>query len=426
MTAALPPGPRAPAFVQTLRWAREPVAYMEEARARFGPVWTSRLVGFPPLVHVSDPEVVREVFTAGVDRLRAGTANRVLEPILGRGSLFLLDGERHLARRKIVMPPFARSKLGAFAETFARAAGRAIAAWPRGRPFDALAAARRVALDVILEAILGIADPSFGRDLARLLDGAAHPILLLPRAQVDLGPLTPWAGLMRLKASVDTRLQQAITRARAGRRCDDVLALLARATDEDGAPLSSSEVRDELMTLIVAGHDTVATALAWALHHLAAHPAEADRARRDEAYLDAAILESLRLTPVLPIVARTLTEDTELGGRLLPAGARVAPNAYLTHREPSLWDRAGAFRPARFMDRRPDPYAFFPFGGGARRCIGMRFSLLELRVVLSRVLDALSLHPAAEARPVRRGVTLAPSGGAPLILRERRRRALAA
>jgi cytochrome P450 len=442
--AALPPGPVEPAIVQTAAWVRDPVRYLERARARFGPIWTSRLVGFPPLVHLSDPDAIRAVFTGDPSVLHAGDANRVLEPVVGARSLFLRDGAAHLDARRMLLPAFQAQRMHGYAATFRAIAAREVARWPRGRAFELHARAQSLTLDVILEAMFGLSDPEAQRalrgELAALLDGMTSPLLLLPRAQVELGPLTPWSRLVRLRASVDRRIHALIDarRAATGPERSDVLSLLARAPTS-GQPMSREVLRDELMTLLVAGHDTVATALSWTLHHLAEHPAVLERAHRevDDAlgaspdeparwgplpWLDAIVEESLRLTPVLPIVARRLEEDLRIGGVLIPRGARAAPDAYLAHREPSQWSEPTRFLPERFLEGpRPSPYAYLPFGGGARRCIGMAFSLLELRVVLATVLHRVHVRraPGPAIRPVRRGVALIPSRGTPLIVEDR-------
>lgn len=440
--ARLPPGPAEPAAIQALQWIFRPVDYLERARDRFGKVFTSRLAGLPPLIHFSDPEAIREIFTGPPEALHAGEANVILEPILGTSSLLTLDREPHLRQRRLLLPPFHGQRMHAYGAVMAEVAERSIATWPRGRPFPVHERTRAIALDVILRTVFGLHDDaearSVGDELTLLFDLAEkNPLVLLPVAQIDLGPLSPWGRFSRRLQSIDKKLFDLIAARRleaesgAPRRRDDVLSLLIEARDEEGRPMSARELRDELMTLLVAGHDTVATGLAWALHHLTESPRaledachEVDRAGGEGAdlpWLDAVIKEALRLTPVLPIVGRRLQKDMRIGGVDLPAGVRAAPNVYLTHRDPDHFPRPERFDPERFLDARPSPYAYFPFGGGVRRCIGMAFALYEMRVVLAAVLRRLRIQaaPGVKVRAVRHGVALAPSKGMPLVVTDR-------
>lgn len=442
----LPPGPAEPAALQTLQWILRPLDYLERARARFGKVFTSRLVGFPPLVHFTDPEAIREIFTGPPDALHAGEANAILEPILGTFSLLTLDREPHLRQRRLLLPPFHGQRMQAYGAVMRQITELSLERWPRGAPFRLHERARSIALEVILRTVFGLQGDGearrIGGELTELFDLAEkNPLLLLPFAQADLGPLSPWGRFVRRMQSIDGRLFELIAARRreadagARRERDDVLSLLIEARDEDGRPMSARELRDELMTLLVAGHDTVATGLSWTIHHLIENPHalehaynEVDRASgaadggcADLPWLDAVIKESLRLTPVLPIVGRRLQRDMRIGGIDLPAGVRAAPNVYLTHRDPDCFARPERFDPERFLDARLNPYAYFPFGGGVRRCIGMAFALYEMRVVLATVLRRLWLRraPGAKVRAVRHGVALAPSRGMPIVVSSR-------
>jgi cytochrome P450 len=437
LTAALPPGPRAPALVQTLWWARDPIGYVERARARYGPIWTSRLSGFPPLVHLSDPEAIQEVWKGDPEVMLAGEANRVLEPILGSASLFLLDGAAHLRERRMLAPPFHGGAIASYARIFEEVTERALARWPRGRAFSLSAETQALTLDVILEAVLGLARghvrDALREDLAALLDGATHPAMLLRPLQREALGLSPWGRLMRRSRKIDARLFALVDERRAAPSEGhvDLLSLLAAAKDEDGAPMSRTQLRDELVTLIVAGHDTVASGLAWALHHLSCAPdalaraqAEVD-AQRDAStlpYVDAVVKEALRLTPVLPIVARRATRDVRIGGVTIPRGARAAPNVWLSHREPAAWPDPLRFSPERFLGARaPSASTYFPFGGGVRRCIGASFATAEMRAVLAAILARVEpvAAPGPPIVPVRRGVALVPSRGMPILIRDR-------
>jgi cytochrome P450 len=448
--ARLPPGPPEPALVQAFRWLYAPADFMDRARARYGRVFTVRLAGLPPLVQLADPEAIRELFTGPPELLHAGEANSVLRPVLGAGSLLLLDGDAHVRHRRLLLPPLHGQRMHAYAELIREISERKIAGWPRGRPFPVMEGARAIALDVVLRAVFGLGE---GDDLTRLREDMSElvalamtsPLFLFPEAQIELGPLTAWSRIVgklrsiddRLFALIDQRRREAMAAARPAR--EDVLSLMIDARDEDGQPMSNQELRDELMTMLVAGHDTVSTGLAWTLHHLTGDGAALERAVRevgerrggdgggdgnpqDLPWLDAIVKEALRLTPVLPVVGRRLETDMRLGGVDLPAGVRASPNAYLVHRDPDLWPHPTRFDPARFLDARPSPYVYFPFGGGARRCVGMAFALSEMRIVLETMLRRLEIEraPGVTVRPVRHGVSLAPSGGMPIIVRDRR------
>ncbi len=413
----LPPGPKSPAAVQTWQWASDPLRYLTRARARFGRMWTSRLVGFPPLVHISDPALIRETFTGNADVLCAGEANRILKPMLGPSSLFILDGEMHLRERRLLLPLFNSERMQTYAQSFRGATERMVDQLPRGKSVALFPYLQDLTLRIVMSAVFGSEEKSLGDDLKALVEGMVHPVMLLPFAQVSFGP---WRRLMRLKQRVHARIDDLAENARADTR-EDILALLVRSGFERSA------LRDELVTLLVAGHDTVATALAWTIHHLLDNPDVLERAqleadRGETAYLDAVAKEALRMTPVLPIVGRFLTDDLPLGGYRLPRGVRVAPNAFLTHHDPELWPEPQRFDPQRFIGVTPHPYSYLPFGGGVRRCIGMAFALAEMRAVLGVLLHRLTFARGSSqpVRAVRRGVVLMPSASLRVVVHARR------
>ncbi|MBK8256098.1 MAG: cytochrome P450 [Polyangiaceae bacterium] len=448
----LPPGPVLPAWVQTLRWAFQPIPFMEAARAQYGKVFTQRLVGFPPLIHFSDPEAIKEIFTGPPDLLFAGEANAILKPVLGSGSLLLLDGPSHLRHRRLLLPPFHGERMHAYGAAMLQVTERVMSTWPRGKVLPIMPEMRRIALDVILQTVFGAREGDailqVRDELSDLIARAsADPIFLLPAAHVRLGPLTSWARIQDQLARIDEAIF-ALIRSRVrdlGAHKEtpgestppvrgDILSLLVLARDEDNQPLSEGELRDELMTLLVAGHDTVATGLSWTFYHLTQSPEVVKRAQQElDAYttdqlpqanlpwVDAIVKESLRLTPVLPIVGRRLQEDMRLGGVDLPKGVRAAPNVYLVHRDPDIWPNPTVFTPERFLGSKPAPYLFFPFGGGVRRCIGMAFALFEMRIVLAAILKRLQVGaaPNLPIQTVRHGVALAPSNDMPIILYDR-------
>ena len=442
--ATLPPGPKRPAILQLLHWIRRPIPFMEECTRRYGDCFTIRLLIAPTIVFFSDPDTVKEIFTGDAEQLRAGEANVVLKPLLGQHSLLLLDGARHLRERRLLMPPFHGERMQAYGEVMRAITDRSIERWPVGRPFPIHPQMQGITLDVILQTVFGLdegADLVRLRDrLTRLLSLGANPFMLIPWLQTDLGPLSPWGRIVRLRREIDEILFAQIARRRAAGRAgrEDVLAMLIEARDETGQPMSDSELRDEMITLLVAGHETTATSLAWMFHRILQRPDVLDKLRTELRrvvgsgpvaphhvaeleYLDATIKETQRLNPIVPVVGRRLQAPTRLGGHDLPAGVTAAPCIYLTHRRPDLWPDPERFDPDRFLGKRTSPYQFFPFGGGVRYCLGAAFATYEMKVVLAQVLSRVVLRPAPghTVHVVRRSITFAPSAGMPVVLESR-------
>jgi len=426
-TISLPPGPRLPALAQGLWFALRPVDYFETCRKRYGDPFTVRLPASPPVVMFSDPAAIREIFTGDEDVLRAGEATVVLRPIVGPNSLLLLDGERHLRERRMMMPPFHGERMRAYADVMREATERAIVGWPVGTAFPLLAQTQAITLDVIVRTVFGVTDAAamatLSDRLRRFIADAVNPIYLWPRLQVDLGPLTPWGRFVRLRHEIDALLDAeiAVRRAAGNPQRDDVLSLLLAARDEHGASMGDAELRDELMTLLLAGHETTASALAWTVHRILTEPGVWERAAGDEGYLDAVIKETLRMNPVIPDVLRIVKVPMRIGGTELPAEVGVAPNIYAAHHRPDTWPDPYTFRPERFLGTRPSPYEFLPFGGGMRRCLGQAFALHEMKVVLATLLARtdLTLAPGYRLRVVRRNITWAPSEGMPVVVTRR-------
>ncbi|MEA2268770.1 MAG: cytochrome family [Solirubrobacteraceae bacterium] len=418
MDAALPPGPRAPRAAQMAAWLARPGWFAEQCRSRFGDVFTLR-VEERPWVVLGDPADVREVFTAPDDVMHGGEANLILQPTLGAHSVMLLDEAAHLRRRRLMLPAFHGDRLARHRGIMVEATERAMAHWRPGERIALRPYAQAITLEVIVRAVFGVED---GRPLERvrallaeLLDRLTRPRRLFLAAY--LGPHHPLmlALSRRELAPVDAELHRLIRERReapdlAGR--DDILSMLLLARDEAGGGLSDAELRDELMTLLVAGHETTANSLAWAFERLARTPGALDRVAGDDAYAEAAVRETLRLRPVIALVARCLTRDVELAGRRLPAGAMVAPCVLLVHRRPDVYPDPDAFRPERFLEQPPGTYTWIPFGGGVRRCLGASFAQMELQVVLQTIAARVRLEPVGAAEPVRRrAITLVPARG---------------
>jgi cytochrome P450 len=425
----LPPGPDWSLAKSTWRWWRWPLETLEECRDRYGDTFTYRMPYEGTWVFVSDPEAVKQVFTGDPHLLHAGAANIILLPILGEHSVLLLDEPDHMAQRKLMLPPFHGKRMQTYGEVMARVAAEEIERWPADSPVRMRPRMQAVTLEIILRAVFGVDE---GERLTLLRDQLRSTLNLLsnPRLamfMVLLGPkrLRRFPPFRRMVERIDRLIYEEIGARRGtedlGER-DDILSLLLQATHEDGRPMSDRELRDELMTLLVAGHETTATGLSWAIELLARHPAElerleADVAGGDGAYLDAVIKETLRLRPVISLVLRKLMEPMEIGGRLLPAGVSVAPSIYLMHRRPDIYPEPDRFRPERFIERPAGTYTWIPFGGGVRRCLGGAFAEFEMSVVLRELVARRSLRAVGREpeHSVRSTITNVPHRGAEVL-----------
>lgn len=441
---ALPPGPRTPGVLALLAFMRRPTESLEEDFRRYGDLYTIKSPLLGREVVIAHPELVKQLFTGDPDVYHAGEPNRLLAPLLGDSSVLLLDGAAHRRERKLVLPPFHGERLAIYAAEMREIADRVIDAMPLGEPFPLLPHMQKLTFDVILRTVFGVREgPTIDllRDrVLRLVEKAQSPTgmwLLMPIFQRDLGPLTGWAAFQRGVREADEVIFGLIAEARAagaaGAGRSDVLSLLLSARDEDGQPMTDRQLRDELMTLLLAGHETTAMALSWAVEELVRRPAVMARILAElhavpagaapEAplpYLDAAIKEVLRLRPLSPVTVRRTTRPVTLREHEIPAGTHLAINVYTTQRHPAFWESPNDLRPERFLDRKPDPYAWMPFGGGARRCIGMSFALMEMRIVLAALLGRARLRlPDPPTRVVLRSFLLAPEGGPRVALEAR-------
>ncbi len=425
--SSLPPGPAESPARQTARWLLRPIAFMESCRRRFGDAFSVRFLGFEtPLVMVSDPEAVRAVYAGREHGLPPGRT-AALRPIMGPRSILLLEGAEHLARRRLMLPPFHGERMHAYEDAIREIAERDIERWPLAEPFALHPRMQGVTLEVILRAVFGVTDPGRRERLRRLLprlladtsSASLQVRVLLARRVNRPGPLAP---LRRLTREIDELLLAEIAERRgdpAAAEREDILSLLTTARFEDGSAMDDGELRDQLVTLLLAGHETTATALAWTVDLLLRAPAALERltaeldADAGDAYLRAVIQESLRLRPVVPLAGRRLASELRVDGLTLPAGTDVTPAIWLTHTRPDLYPEPLAFRPERFLERPPTTYGWIPFGGGVRRCLGAAFAELEMRVVLRAMLRRRVLRaagPKAE-HATRRNVTLSPRHG---------------
>ena len=432
MSALLPPGPTEPPALQSARWLLRPISFMEACRRRYGDAFSVRFLGFSsPMVMLSDPEAIRALYTNPEHRLPPGRGIALL-PVVGPRSVLLLEGAEHLARRKLMLPPFHGKRMRAYEATVAEVAERDLDGWPVDEPFAVHPRMQAVTLDVIVRAVFGVTDPARGAELRellrRLLDGTASFGLqfgfMLSRR---FGGPDPLARVRALRAEIDAVLLAEIAERHAtGAEGEDILSLLMAARFEDGEAMSDAELCDQLVTLLVAGHETTATALAWTLELLVHHPEalatlQGDLDGGSEGYLRAVIAEALRLRPVLPLAGRRLTAPLPVDGRVLPPGTDVTPSIWLAHTRAESYRDPFAFRPERFLDGASPGYAWVPFGGGVRRCLGAAFAEMEMRVVLAAVLRRMDLSAASTApeRVARRNVTFSPRHGTRVRARPR-------
>jgi cytochrome P450 family 135 len=401
----LPPGPRAPAAWQTVGWMARPGGFMRRVHERFGdPVTIRTYWTEEPMVLFSDPDAVREIFRLDPAIAPAGESWEFLRPFAGRHSILLLDGDEHLRERRLLQGPFHGERMRAFAPVIAALARAELATWS-GRTVT-LERMRDLTLEVILRVVFGARDDEVAR-LRAAVDGTLERVRSMPRmlamalVQRDLGPRSPWGAFRLAVQRFDALLLDVIARRRAAPGGDSVLALLLEQRDEHGDPPDDRHIRDQLVALLVGGHDSSAASLAWAFERLARHPAAHARLREgDPAYLDAVVKEVLRVRPALTIAPRRLREPVRIAGHTIPAGVQVAACLWLACRREDLWPQASAFRPDRWLEGpKPNPLSWIPFGGGVRRCAGAPFAEMEMREVL-RAAAELTIRP-VRAQPER-------------------------
>jgi cytochrome P450 len=429
--STFPPGPTEPPAIQTARWLLRPIAFMESNRRRYGDAFSVHFLGFErPMVMLSDPEAVRALYTAHEHGLPPGRSVALL-PVMGPGSVLLLEGKEHLARRKLMLPPFHGERMRSYEATVREVTEREIDSWSGNgeRPFALHPRMQAITLEVILKAVFGVTDPARSarlRECLPLLLGETSSValqfrVLLSRRFRRMKPLERLGELLR---EIDELLLAEIAERRADPSAaerEDILSLLVAARFEDGTEMSDREVRDQLVTLLLAGHETTATALAWTFDLLLRNPATLGRLTaevdvgEEDSYLRAVISESLRLRPVVPLAGRRLASDLNVDGLSLPAGTDVTPAIWLTHTRPDLYPEPYAFRPERFLEESPTTYGWIPFGGGIRRCLGAAFAEMEVRIVLEAVLQRCVLTNAGPRgraeRVTRRNVTFSPRNG---------------
>jgi cytochrome P450 len=463
-TAALPPGPRLPGPAQAVLWGLRYPQFTQAAAERYGPTFTVRPGTMRPLVLTRDPAAIRHLFTG--DPLVRRHANDAVRPLIGDRSLMLVDPAEHLARRKLLLPPFHGERVRGYAALLQRLVDEQVDRWQVGETVALLPVAQNVTIEVILQAVLGVADPDTRERFRRMIDDLLFYPLGALRLRVSgrlAGSITaprrvreaaafaaslPTPAVMTYFPQMKERslrnfmtlpwwrhrdrlvalLGEHIAATRADPRLaerEDVLAMLVQARGEDGHGLSDDELIDDLIALIGAGHETTAAAIAWGAALLTHHPEVRERAavaarEDDDRYLSALVKEVLRIRPPIPIAAgRVLDEPLAINGHTVPAGTMILIDSWGIHHDPAVHPDPERFDPQRFLDRSPEPYTWLPFGGGAHRCLGAALAELEIKVALSTILRRVTIEPADRelAPAARRGITLVPSGGGRIRVR---------
>jgi cytochrome P450 len=425
--ARFPPGTKLPAAAQVGLYARDPLGFLIRYQRRYGDMFTVSFPFYRRLVYVADPALVKELFITSPEQAHAGEANAtVLEPALGPNSVLTLDEAPHMRQRKLLLPPFHGERIQRYGELIRAATLREMETWTVAEPFALRPHTQRITLSVIMRAVFGVHDEERLARFERLIEtfaGRLSLVTAIPPLRRNFGRWSPWARFVAARAALDAFIYEEIALRRAenaGRsaEADDVLSLLLAARHDDGSPMSDAELRDELVTILGAGHETTATGLAWAFERLLRSPPVLARLREsiaagEDDYLDATVKETLRARPVIVDVARKLTAPKSIGGYELPAGTFVMAAIAALHYREDLFLKPDEFRPERFLNGKADTYAWIPFGGGVRRCIGAAFAEYEMRIVLRTILERAELST-PDPRPEKvkvRNITLAPGKG---------------
>ena len=414
-----------PPALQTLAMLTRPYGFLQRCRRRHGEVFTISVAPYGRMVFLADPELIRQVFTGDTRRFHVGgVRGRILSPLLGEHSLLLLDEDEHMRERKLMLPAFHGEALRGYPDLIREIAEAEVSGWPVGEPIALRPRMQAITLEVILRLVIGVRDQEVLARMRQLLSdllGLGNTVLFLATAtQRDISWYPPWRRFVSIRAQADELVYREIARHRTDPSGDSILSMLVQSSSEGGDALTDQELRDELFTLLIAGHETTATALAWAFERLTRHPAAMERLRDgDPAYMDAVIKETLRVRPVVMEVGRDITEDTRIGDWELPKGTRVMSSIALVQRAERNWPDPLAFRPERFLDgAQPAPYTWIPFGGGPRRCIGASFATTEMAAIIPVVLKHFGLQPdrPEPERSVTRNVTQVPARGARVVL----------
>jgi cytochrome P450 len=431
----LPPGPRMPAFLQGLAWWHRPTPFLERCRKRYGKRFTIRLPGqAPPFVMISDPEEIKQVFTAPPDVLHPGEGAVILEPVVGTHSVILLDEASHMEQRKLLLPAFHGDRMQKLTGLMEELAQQEVARWPTRQPIELHPRFQALTLEIILRAVFGLSSgdrlDALRARLTQILEFGTSPVSVNVRLQRSFGGFGPYARLTKIRQRANELIYAEIEeRRRSGERREDILSMLLEARHEDGSEMSREEIRDELMTALVAGHETTASELAWAFDRLARERRVLSRlheeidGNEDDSYLTAMIQETLRRRPVLPQAQpRLVKKPIEVGGWKYEPGVILSAATWLVHHDPEIYPEPYAFRPERFFDEPPGTYTWIPFGGGRRRCLGASFAMLEMKVALRAALSRYTIEQQDGPDLVRRrAITISPRSSARIVLLPRQR-----
>ncbi|GBF79612.1 cytochrome P450 [Aphanothece sacrum] len=440
----LPNGPKTPALLQLIQWISDPLNYLETNAKQYGDMFTANMTGFPPFVMVSHPQAVRELFTADTQQFDAGRTNNLLGSLFGDRSIVMLDGDRHKRERKLLMPPFHGERLQTYAQSISNIAHKIGSQWQKNKPFIVRQAMQEITLEVIIQVVFGLKEGERYQQLkplvTEMLDSLSSPFeasfMFFKFLQKPWIPGSPWRKMKQATKKIYALLAAEIEDRRNHPELmgDDILSLMMVARDEAGEPMSDQELKDEMMILLVAGHETTATTLAWAfywVHHL---PEVKNKLLEELAnlgenpnpmtmaklpYLSAVCQETLRIYPVgLLTFGRITNSPVSIMEHEFDPEIMLAGCIYLTHHREDLYPNSKQFKPERFLERQYSAYEFYPFGGGNRLCIGYALALLEMKLVLATILSnyELNLAPNQTVKPERRGFTLAPSGGVKMIM----------
>jgi cytochrome P450 family 110 len=447
MLSQLPNCITSPPWWQLMNWIADPLGFQDRYSRKYGDIFTMRLSGLGSLVVIGNPQAIQEIFSQD-SKFDAGRGNALAEPLFGQNSLMLMDGDRHRRERKLLMPPFHGERLETYAKQICLIAEQVASQWQVGQTFVARTAMQKISLEVILQVVFGLREGERYQQLKPLLtdwinmtDSPLRSSMLFMRfLQQDWGAWTPWGRMKQLQRQVHGLLQAEIEerRTKGNEEGADVLSLMMAARDEHGQAMTDEELRDELITILFAGHETTATTIAWAFYQihqrldvrekllqeldsLGANSPPMKHAQLP--YLTAVCQETLRMYPVIPTIFPRITKSpVKIAGYLFDAETTLLPSMYLVHYREDLYPQAQQFEPERFLEHQYSPSEYFPFGGGSRRCLGYALAQLEMKLVLATILSKYQLA-LAEDKPVklqRRGFTLAPAGGVRMVMTGKR------
>lgn len=439
----LPPGPKAPVFLQLLQWVSDPIKVMETSHTTYGDPFNLKFFKNKPFIFISNPDTIKEILSQDQKQFLSGKGNDILLPLVGEHSILLTDETTHTRQRKLIFPPFHGEKINYYGEVIAKITEKIAQTWTKEKPFSIRPSMQEITLEVIIQTVFGIAEGARYQELKtrlmkslELAGGSVlrSSLLFFPLLQQDF-PGSPWRNFVKRQQSINELLQAEIDERRNSEEesGNDILSLLLSARDEEGNPMGDEELRNQLMTLLFAGHETTATALTWAFYWIHKLPevrekllaeleSVSDTSNIKElnnlSYLDAVCKEVLRIYPVAIVTFPRITKDTlVIGNYEYPPDTVLAPCIYLLHHREEIYPNSKQFKPERFLEREFSPYEFMPFGGGSRRCIGDVFAQMEMKIVIATVLKnyQLTLAEKKPVKPVRRGVTVAPAGGVKMI-----------